>query len=247
MLNGPYPFSRCRRGHEARSKSMAIVAKTLGLIVAITTAVATLSSSVEGQVTTCVTPDCGALEAAELANLLRTDLQGGSHGSFREALMALIQARRAYAEEDLGMLADTIMTVGIDFASQVGADGQPIGVLAANVLVTVSTWRADSGVGIPYPPAAERVVELAHRVPGGSVGLLGEVRAIIGEERWEAELVRFATSDLEPSAARAIAELERSGTDGVAALRELYRDSEVTEPFARRHLEEIARRHGWGR
>jgi hypothetical protein len=104
------------------------------------------------------------------------------------AVTALIQLWRTHPSEELEALADSLMEVGIDLATRQGPGGHPIGSVAANILITAATWRPDAATsrGMAYPPAVDRVVEMAYRLPGGDVGILNQVRPIIGDEQWVA-------------------------------------------------------------
>ena len=76
--------------------------------------------------------------------------------------------------------------------------------------------------GLALVSAADRIVELAYRLPGGEPGLLARVRTYIGDEAWFDHMRAFATSDLNPGASLAIATLEQEGPSGFEALRGLY-------------------------
>jgi hypothetical protein len=165
------------------------------------------------------------------------------------AVTALIQLWRTHPSGELEALADSIMEVGIDLATRQGPEGHAIGGIAANILITAATWRPDPAAsrGTGYPPAADLVVEMAYRLPGGDVGILNQVRSIIGDEQWVAHVRRFATSDLTPSASIAVLTLEWEGSGGIEVLRELYDEDLVTEPRARFRLQELATARGWDR
>jgi hypothetical protein len=165
------------------------------------------------------------------------------------AVTALIQLWRTHPPGELEALADSIMEVGIDLATRQGPEGHAIGSIAANILITAATWRPDPAAsrGTAYPPAADLVVEMAYRLPGGDVGILNQVRSIIGDEQWVAHMRRFATSDLTPSASIAVLTLEWEGSGGIDVLRELYDEDLVTEPRARFRLQELATARGWGK
>lgn len=219
--------------------------KNRGIVIAVSTATLFWAGLADGQQVPCSTPGCLAPRAQEVANRLRAQAERGRMD--RNAVLALLQLSRSHPPEELEALADSIMTVGIDLATQEGPDGYAIGTIAANALITAATWRPDreDGQGIPYPPAADRVVELAYRLPGGDVGVLNQVRSIIGDEQWVSHLRQFATSDLHPSASIAIINLQRDAPGGIDILRELYEEDLVTEPRAQWRLQQLANARGW--
>lgn len=215
------------------------------IVIAVSTATLFWAGLADGQQVPCYTPGCLAPRAQEVANRLRAQAERGRME--HNAVLALLQLSRSHPPEELQALADSIMAVGIDLATQEGPDGYTIGTMAANALITAATWRPDreGGRGIPYPPAADRVVEMAYRLPGGDVRVLNRVRSIIGDEQWVSHLRQLATSDLTPGAARAVVELEEDAPGGIDILRELYEEDLVTEPRARWRLQQLANARGW--
>jgi hypothetical protein len=215
-------------------------------VLAISTATVLTAGFADGQQVPCSTPGCLAPAALEVAAGLRAQAE---QGRMDHALLALIQLWRTHPSEELEALADSLMEVGIDLATHQGPGGHTIGSVAANSLITAATWRPDPGHGrgMAYPPAADRVVEMAYRLPGGDVGILNQVRPIIGDEQWVARMRQIATSDLDPGAARAVVTLEREGSGGIEVLRELYDEDLVAEPRARWWLQELAKARGWGK
>lgn len=212
------------------------------MVIAISTATLLAARPAHGQQVPCFAPGC---PARELAAALRAQAE---QGRMAHVLHALLQLTRPYASAELEVLADSIMEIGIDLATSQDLNGNAIGTVAANILITAATWRPSLDArraGLPYPPAVDRVVEMAYRLPGGDVGILNQVRSIIGDEQWVAHLRQFATSDLTPGAAQAVVELEEDAPGGIEVLRELHDQDLVTETVARWWLDEMAKCRGW--
>lgn len=203
------------------------------------------ANAAEGQQTSCFGPECGPRSPAELAAGLRKQAEQGRID--HRVLFTLVQLYGPHPAEELEALADSLAAVGIDLAARPGPHGYTIGRLAANALTTAATWRsaAPDERGVAFPGAADRAVEVAYRLPGGDVGILNMVRPVIGDGPWVAHLRRFATSNLDPGAARAVVELEADASQGLEVLRDLYEKGLVTEPRAVWRLREIAKTMGW--
>jgi hypothetical protein len=219
--------------------------KIRAIVIAASAANVLAAGFADGQQVFCSTPGCLAPAAQEVAAGLRAQAE---QGKMDHAVLALIQLWRSHPGEELEALADSLMEVGIDLATRKGPGGHPIGSVAANILITAATWRPDPAAsrGMAYPPAVDRVVEIAHRLPGGDVGILNQVRSIIGDDQWVAHIRQLAMSDLTPSASIAVLTLEWEGSGGIDVLRELYEEDLVTEPRARYRLQELAKARGWG-
>lgn len=231
--------------HGTPGQGGAMLGRYRAIMIAVSAATLFAAGFAEGQRVPCTTPACWAPGPQEVAHGLRAEAVRGRMD--HHALHALLQLWRAHPPAELEALADSIMAVGTDLAAEPGPGGHTIGEVAANMLLSAAIWRRDpSGKGTRYMPAVDRAAEMAYRLPGGDVGIINQLRPIIGDDQWVAYMRRFATSNLTPSAGIAVLTLEWEGPMGVEVLRELYDDDLVHEPRARWRLRELAKSRGWG-
>ncbi len=158
------------------------------------------------------------------------------------ALRTLRQAGSPVDRRVMDELADSLVAFVIAYERGTPADPA---VRALSALGRAGERTDDEGT--PYAGAGERLMRIAEAAEAGMIA--GAVQLIAGlADRQEAlaRLSEFASSTSR-SASLGIHALEGRGLEGQAALRSLHQRGVVRDPEARRSIESIAFRQGWGR
>lgn len=200
-------------------------AALLGLL-----AVAVMTRGVEAQETNRIT----------ISSAL-TQLRESGHSTLAQIFLMQLRGPRAPAELD--ELADSLVAVAIDYRR-----GDPLSKRrAASAARVTIAGAAASEEGIAYPRAFPRLVRIYE--DAGEVGVEGAtlwLMSLLPNAGPVLEYLEAVATSRDRAAFQAVTVLSRDmGPAGVARLRRLHREGEVTEPGAVEWLRRIAHQKGW--
>lgn len=174
--------------------------------------------------------------AAGIASLLR------SSGHAGPAVRILTKVEGGHPEEALDAIADSVAAIAISLS---GDDPQTVRTRhhATYVLLTAGLGRG----GTPFRGAAARLFRIAEEASDiGDRGAALRAISLLPDKREAHQLLaRVATSGSSVASTAVHILANDLGADGLAVVRELYRQRRVREPHAARELARVAEYYGW--
>lgn len=163
-------------------------------------------------------------------------------GDAQMALGVLVQSYGALSLTQISGMADSL----VDIASA-PADPERVDMAGLAAVIAIQ-GSATPDRGRAFSGAFERLVRIIREGshPGTRVAAMSAAVQVGGAHRTVPVLRPIAASD-DPLAWHAVELLAReTGPEGLEALRRLYVNGAVTEPYAKSVLQGIAEYHGWG-
>lgn len=160
-------------------------------------------------------------------------------GNTGAAIRALRQQDGPHPRHELDAIADTLAAIAISYPGEDLASAR-IRDAARSALVLASVGRQG---GTPYDGVADRLFRIA--VQGNDGGALSALTRLRDRAQSRALLRSVAVSQHKLAFAAVDYVARRTGPEGLAVARELYREKLVTEQYAREVLARVASYHQW--